>query len=78
MTHPMIQHPMRFNMEILWVLHWYDAMDAALEILYEKRCFELVDKSEAEGRQIVDSTWVFKCKPHPDGTLLKCKARLCI
>jgi len=37
-------------------------MDAALEILYEKRCFELVDKSEAEGRQIVDSTWVFKCK----------------
>jgi len=58
--------------------YWYDAIDAELEALHEKHCFDLVDKSEAEGRQIVDSTWVFKRKRRPDGSLLKYKARLCI
>jgi len=54
------------------------AIDAKLLALHEKHCFDLVDKSEAEGRQIVDSTWVFKHKQRPDGTLLKYKAHLCI
>jgi len=49
-----------------------------LKALYDKECYQLVSKSEAEGRQIVDSTWVFKRKRRPDGTLLKYKARLCI
>jgi len=46
--------------------YWYDAIDAELEALHEKHCFDLVDKSEAKGRQIVDSTWVFKRKRRPD------------
>jgi len=62
----------------LELVHWYNAIDAELKMLYEKKCYKLVDKSEAKGRQIVDSTWVFKQKQHPDGTLLKYKARLCI
>jgi len=48
-----------------------------LKALHEKHCFELVDQAEAEGRQIVDSTWVFKHNQCPD-SLLKYKARLCI
>jgi len=57
---------------------WYDTMDAELEALHEKRCYDVVPKSEAEGRQIVDSTWVFKRKRRPDGSLLKHKAHLCM
>jgi len=58
--------------------HWMDAIDAELQALYDKDCYALVDKEQAEGRQIVDSTWVFKRKRRPDGSLLKYKARLCI
>jgi len=57
---------------------WQDAIDDELRALQEKYCFDVVDKDEAEGRQIVDSTWVFKRKRRPDGTLLKYKACLCI
>jgi len=57
---------------------WQDAIDDKLWALQEKYCFAVVDKEEAEGRQIVDSTWVFKRKRRPDGTLLKYKACLCI
>jgi len=60
------------------LVYWYDAIDAELEALHEKHCFELVDQAEAEGQQIVDSIWVFKHKQHLDGSLLKYKARLCI
>jgi len=35
--------------------HW-------MEALYDKDCYALVDKEQAEGQQIVDSTWVFKRK----------------
>jgi len=41
---------------------WQDAIDAKLAALQEKHCFNLVDQAEAEGWQIVDSTWVFKQK----------------
>jgi len=41
---------------------WQDAIDEELRALQEKLCFEVVDKREAEGRQIVDSTWAFKRK----------------
>jgi len=58
--------------------YWYDAIDAELLALYEKLCFEVVSKKEAKGQQIVNSTWAFKCKPRPDGSLLKYKACLCM
>jgi len=53
-------------------------MDAKLEALHEKWCYNVVPKSEAKGQQIVDSTWVFKRKQRPDGSLLKHKACLCM
>jgi len=58
--------------------HWMDAIDDELQALYDKQCYTLVDKEEAEGHQIVDSTWVFKRKRRPDGSLSKYKAHLCI
>jgi len=64
--------------DALELRRWQDAIDVELAALQEKRCFDLVDQAEAEGRQIVDSTWVFKRKRRPDGSLLKYKARLCI
>jgi len=57
---------------------WQDAIDDKLWALQEKYCFDIVNKEEAEGQQIVNSTWVFKHKRRPDGTLLKYKACLCI
>jgi len=57
---------------------WYDAINAELIALHEKACFEVVSKSQAEGQQIVNSTWAFKRKRRPDGSLLKYKARLCM
>jgi len=57
---------------------WQDGIDAELKALQEKCCFDIVNQEEAEGQQIVNSTWVFKQKRRPDGTLLKYKARLCI
>ena len=35
-------------------------------------------KSEANGRQIVPCTWVFRCKRNPAGEIIKCKARICL
>jgi len=57
---------------------WYDTIDAKLLALHEKACFKVVPKSEAEGQQIVKSTWAFKQKRRPDGYLLKYKACLCM
>jgi len=39
---------------------WQDAINAELKALQEKCCFNIVDQEEAEGQQIVNSTWVFK------------------
>jgi len=57
---------------------WQDAIVDELWALHENHCFDVVNQAEAEGRQIVSSTWVFKCKGFPNGTLLKYKAHLCI
>jgi len=64
--------------DALELCQWQDAINAELAALQEKHCFELVDQSDAKGRQIVNSTWVFKRKRQPDGSLLKYKACLCI
>jgi len=64
--------------DALELCRWQDAIDAELAALQEKCCFDLVDQAEAEGWQIVNSTWVFKPKRCPDGSLLKYKACLCI
>ena len=35
-------------------------------------------KSEANGKQIVPCTWVFRYKRNPAGKIIKCKARICM
>ncbi len=57
--------------DVIKLCQWQDAINKELRALQEKLCFEVVDKREAKGRQIVDSTWVFMSKHRPDGTLLK-------
>jgi hypothetical protein len=57
---------------------WYDAMDAELSSLFEHDCFDVVPISEARNRQIIPCTWALRKKRHPDGSLIKYKARLCL
>jgi hypothetical protein len=57
---------------------WIDAMYLELDQLQDKGTFEIVNRSEAQNRQIVPSTWVFKRKRFPDGSIMKLKARFCV
>jgi hypothetical protein len=57
---------------------WIKAMNKELRTLYEFGVYETVDRSDAQGRQIVPSHWAFKIKRRADGSFLKYKARLTI
>jgi hypothetical protein len=41
---------------------WLDAMDSELHALHERQFFSIVNHSDAINRQIVNCTWVLKCK----------------
>ena len=57
---------------------WFVSMQKELDSLWSRQCFEVVDQSEAAGRQIIPVVWAFKYKTRPDGTLIKRKSRLCL
>ena len=59
---------------------WWKAMYDELDQLLDKGTYEIVDRSEAieKNKQVVGSTWVFKRKRLPDGTIQKLKARFCV
>jgi hypothetical protein len=56
---------------------WKEAMNKELQQLHDKGTYEIVAKATIEGK-IIPTTWVFKRKRLPDGTIYKYKARLCI
>ena len=57
---------------------FYKAMELELEQLASMDAWELVPRSAAEGKNVLDSVWAFKTKRYPDGTVRKLKARLCV
>jgi hypothetical protein len=57
---------------------WVDAMYSELDALQDKGTFIIVDRETAGERQVVPSTWAFKRKRYPDGTIMKLKARFCV
>jgi hypothetical protein len=59
---------------------WFEAMDAEINALLDKSTFRLVPRAIATDRnkEIVGTTWVFKRKRKPDGTIIKLKARLVV
>ena len=57
---------------------WIEAMYLELDQLQDKGTFVVVDRSEAGNRQVVPSTWAFKRKRYPDGSIMKLKARFCV
>jgi len=54
---------------------FWKACEIELETLESKQCWEVVDRPK--GRPVVSSTWAFKIKRYPDGSLRKLKARFC-
>ena len=57
---------------------WIEAMEKELNSLEQMSVFIEVDRSEASQYNILDSTWAFKRKRLPDGSVRKLKARLCV
>ena len=55
-----------------------EAMQAEIECLESMKAWDVVPRSEAKGKNILGTTWVFKRKRYPDGTIRKLKARLCV
>ena len=43
----------------------------------ERIVYEVVPRSSVNGQTILDTTWAFKRKRYPDGSIRKLKARLC-
>jgi hypothetical protein len=54
---------------------FWKAMEAELETLTRKDCWEVVERPK--NRPVVSSTWAFKIKRYPDGSMRKLKARFC-
>jgi len=56
------------------------AMDIEMEQLMDKEYWNVVSREKAilEGANIIDTVWDFERKRHPDGTVKKLKARLCV
>jgi hypothetical protein len=52
-----------------------EACKREFDTLEKKNCWDVVDRPK--DRSIVSSTWVFKIKRYPDGSLRKLKARFC-
>ncbi len=60
---------------------YYHAMEQEFDLLDSKfQAWEIVPRSVAEsrGKNILGTTWAFKCKQYPDGRVRKLKAHLCI
>jgi hypothetical protein len=53
---------------------FYQAMETELKALTDMECW---DVGRLPGSNILPSTWVFKLKRYPDGSLSKYKARSC-
>ena len=53
-----------------------DAMDIELETLQGKDSWDVVQRTSE--MNVLDSTWAFKCKRYPDGSIRKLKARFCV
>ena len=56
------------------------AMHKEIEQLEGLQAWNVVPRSKAieAGRKVISSTWVFKRKRYPDGSLKKLKARICV
>jgi hypothetical protein len=52
------------------------AMTIELKTLTEMECWEVVTR--VQGSNVLPSTWAFKIKRYPDGSLSKYKARFCV
>ena len=57
---------------------FYEAMKKEIEQLESMDAWEEVPREEAEGKNILPSTWAFKRKQYPDGCVRKLKARFCV
>ena len=57
---------------------WTQAMELELQELANKQTFCMVDRSAAGTNEIIPSTWVFKRKRKPDGSVSRLKARFCV
>jgi hypothetical protein len=59
---------------------WFEAMDSEILALLGKQTFVKVDRDVAlyKFAEIVGTTWVFRRKRWPDGTIVKLKARLVV
>ena len=55
---------------------WDKAMDKELKTLADLGSFKMVQRPK--GENILQSTWAFKRKRYPDGSLQKYKARFCV
>jgi hypothetical protein len=53
----------------------YKAMVKELKTLTDMECWEVVKR--VPGSNVLPSTWAFKLKRYPDGSLSKYKARFC-
>jgi hypothetical protein len=56
---------------------WFlgSVQDRIHNTLVKKNCWEIVDRTK--NRSVVSSTWVFRIKRYPDGSMRKLKARFC-
>jgi hypothetical protein len=55
---------------------YWEAMDTEMDTLQNKMSWEVVQRTP--GMKVLDSTWAFKCKRFPDGSVRKLKARFCV
>ena len=54
---------------------FWKAMDIEIESLLKKDAWTVVDRTD--DMNVIESTWAFKVKRYPDGTIRKLKARFC-
>lgn len=57
---------------------WEEAMQTELDALEQMDVYIIVPRSAAGNNPVLDSTWAFKRKRFPDGSVRKLKARLCV
>ena len=55
---------------------YMEACDVEIGALEHKEAWEVVDKEDF--MNVLPSTWAFKCKRYPDGSVRKLKARFCV
>lgn len=55
---------------------YWQAMEAELDALCKMNAWEVVPREQAD--RVIPSTWVFRCKRFPDGSVRKLKARFCV